>query len=70
MARNSFYHRSNLCVAVIAGGVLKFFFDKDSKIAIVLVIVVGAYMCIGTIILAKNIDEKKGLAWLLFAGFC
>ncbi|MCI6564740.1 hypothetical protein [Campylobacter sp.] len=38
MARNSLYHRSNLCVAVIAGGV---------------------YMCIGTIILAKNIDEKR-----------
>ena len=34
----AFYHRSNLCVAVIAGGV---------------------YMCIGTIILAKNIDEKR-----------
>ena len=52
MARNSLYHRSNLCVAVIAGGV---------------------YMCIGTIILAKNIDEKKTsvvtLCWFLLAKY-
>ena len=52
MARNSLYHRSNLCVAVIAGGV---------------------YMCIGTIILAKNIDEKRTsvvtICWFLLAKY-
>lgn len=52
MARNSLYHRSNLCVAVIAGGV---------------------YMCIGTIILAKNIDEKRTsvvtICWFLLTKY-
>ena len=52
MARNSLYHRSNLCVAVTAGGV---------------------YMCIGTIILAKNIDEKRTsvvtICWFLLAKY-
>lgn len=60
----AFITLSNLCVAVIAGGILKIMFDKDNKIAAAIIIVLGVYLCIGTIILAKNIDEKKGLAMI------
>ncbi|MDD0846682.1 hypothetical protein PTQ33_06025 [Campylobacter sp. 50012-21] len=58
MARNSLYHRSNLCVALVAGGVLKAIFDKDSKVAAVVVVATGLYIGIATIIISKRYDEK------------
>ena len=58
MARNSLYHRSNLCVALVAGGVLKAIFDKDSKVAAVVVVATGLYIGIATIIISKHYYEK------------
>lgn len=58
MARNSLYHRSNLCVALVAGGVLKAIFDKDSKVTAVVVVATGLYIGIATIIISKRYDEK------------
>ena len=58
MARNSLYHRSNICVALVAGGVLKAIFDKDSKVAAVVVVATGLYIGIATRIIYKHYDEK------------
>ena len=55
----AFITLSNLCVALVAGGFLKAIFDKDSKVAAIIAVVVGLYVGIGTIVMAKNYDEKK-----------
>ena len=56
MARNSLYHRSNLCVALVAGGFLKAIFDKDIKVAAVVVVATGLNIGIDTIIISKYYD--------------
>ena len=54
----AFITLSNLCVALVAGGVLKAIFDKDSKVTAVVVVATGLYIGIATIIISKHYDEK------------
>ena len=42
----------------MAGGFLKAIFDKDSKVAAVVVVATGLYIGIATIIISKHYDEK------------
>ena len=54
----AFITLSNLCVALVAGGVLKAIFDKDSKVAAVVVVATGLYIGIATIIISTHYHEK------------
>ena len=47
----------NLSIALIAGGVLKLVLDFTSIIAAVVIIFVGSYFLLATIITAKNLDK-------------
>lgn len=55
----SFNFLFNVAVALIAGGILKLVFDKDSVLSGFLVFVAGVYFGIIMIFLAKFTEEKE-----------
>ena len=58
MARNSLYHIIQSLCSISGWRGFKAIFDKDSKVAAVMVVATGLYIGIATIIISKHYDEK------------